>query len=203
MDLYLVAKFRANQLGQPALGQVVQPMVVPFQMLRQLPGQPAPFASVVKDAKKTEGLITAWRKDEKLWLELKRREGRRTHKRRVRLAKADAAELFGRAGAVAGAGLSGVFTQDEAAREIAAYCASLAEPLAISCLVSYRRLSFQDERGELRVTLDTELAYFAEPEGVWSSHAPLLRGACLTFSSSRWPFWPPAFSWPPAARPGF
>ncbi len=35
------------------------------------PGQPAPFATVVKDAKKTEGLFTAWRKDEKLWLELK------------------------------------------------------------------------------------------------------------------------------------
>ncbi|WP_395703100.1 zinc-dependent metalloprotease [Aquabacterium sp.] len=36
-----------------------------------VPGQPAPFASVVKDAKKTEGLFTAWRKDERLWLELK------------------------------------------------------------------------------------------------------------------------------------
>lgn len=110
-----------------------------------------------------------------LWLELKRREGRRTHKRRVRLAKADAAQLFGHAGAAAGVDLSGVFTHDEDAREIAAYRASLAEPLVISCLVSYRRLSFQDTRGELRVTLDTELAYFAEPEGVWSTRAPLVR----------------------------
>lgn len=106
-----------------------------------------------------------------LWLELKRREGRRTHKRRARLAKADAAQLFAGGGAIAGAFSAN--TDDE--REIAAYCASLGEPLAISCLVSYRRLSFQDALGELRVTLDTELAYFAEPEGMWSSRAPLVR----------------------------
>ncbi|MBE7418883.1 MAG: zinc-dependent metalloprotease [Ideonella sp.] len=34
------------------------------------PGQPQPFASVIKDAKKTDGLITLWQKDEKVWLEL-------------------------------------------------------------------------------------------------------------------------------------
>jgi hypothetical protein len=106
-----------------------------------------------------------------LWLELKRREGQRTHKRRVRLAKADAARLFAADGAAASVLAAG--SDDE--REIAQYCAALGEPLAISCLVSYRRLSFQDALGELRVTLDTDLAYFAEPEGVWSSNAPLVR----------------------------
>jgi hypothetical protein len=34
------------------------------------PGSPPPFAVVVKDAKKIEGPLTAWQKDEKLWLEL-------------------------------------------------------------------------------------------------------------------------------------
>ncbi len=36
-----------------------------------LPGQPPPFALVMKDAQKIDGLFTAWRKDEKLWLELR------------------------------------------------------------------------------------------------------------------------------------
>ncbi|HSW06303.1 zinc-dependent metalloprotease [Aquabacterium sp.] len=35
------------------------------------PGQPAPFALVIKDAKKTDGLFPVWRKDEKVWFELK------------------------------------------------------------------------------------------------------------------------------------
>jgi hypothetical protein len=34
------------------------------------PGQPPAFASVIKDAKSTEGLITVWRKDDKIWFEL-------------------------------------------------------------------------------------------------------------------------------------
>ncbi|WP_428424504.1 zinc-dependent metalloprotease [Methylibium sp.] len=35
------------------------------------PGAPPAFALVIKDAKASEGLFTLWRKDEKLWLELK------------------------------------------------------------------------------------------------------------------------------------
>jgi hypothetical protein len=34
-------------------------------------GQPRPFAEVVKDARRTEGFITTWQKDEKVWLELR------------------------------------------------------------------------------------------------------------------------------------
>ena len=36
-----------------------------------VPGQPLPFAVVMKDAKQTSGLFTAWQKDEKVWLELR------------------------------------------------------------------------------------------------------------------------------------
>ena len=36
-----------------------------------VPGQPPAFATVIKDAKKIDGLITLWQKDEKVWLELK------------------------------------------------------------------------------------------------------------------------------------
>ncbi len=35
------------------------------------PGQPPLFATVIKDAKKTDGLFGVWQKDEKVWLELK------------------------------------------------------------------------------------------------------------------------------------
>jgi hypothetical protein len=35
------------------------------------PGQPQPFATVLRDAKKTDGLIAVWQKDDKFWLELK------------------------------------------------------------------------------------------------------------------------------------
>jgi hypothetical protein len=35
------------------------------------PGQPPAFANVIRDAKKSDGLIGFWQKDEKVWLELK------------------------------------------------------------------------------------------------------------------------------------
>jgi hypothetical protein len=34
------------------------------------PGQPRPFADVIKDAKETAGLFRLWQKDEKVWLEI-------------------------------------------------------------------------------------------------------------------------------------
>jgi hypothetical protein len=35
------------------------------------PGSPQPFATVIKDAKQTDGLFTVWQKDDKVWFELK------------------------------------------------------------------------------------------------------------------------------------
>lgn len=35
------------------------------------PSSPQPFATVIKDAKKTDGLFTVWQKDDKVWLELR------------------------------------------------------------------------------------------------------------------------------------
>ncbi len=35
------------------------------------PATPAPFASVIRDAQRIDGLFTLWRKDDKVWLELK------------------------------------------------------------------------------------------------------------------------------------
>lgn len=42
-------------------------------------GAPQPFATVIKDAKTTEGLIPVWRKDEKVWLELSPDAFKRTY----------------------------------------------------------------------------------------------------------------------------
>ena len=35
-----------------------------------VPGQPRPFAEVIKDAKETQGLFRIWQKDEKVWIEI-------------------------------------------------------------------------------------------------------------------------------------
>jgi len=35
------------------------------------PGAPPPFATVIKDAKQIDGLLTLWQKDDKVWIELK------------------------------------------------------------------------------------------------------------------------------------
>jgi hypothetical protein len=35
-----------------------------------MPGQPQPFATVMKDARKIEGALTLWQKDDKVWIEL-------------------------------------------------------------------------------------------------------------------------------------
>ena len=50
----------------PASGAAATAAAVP-----PTPGQPPAFSSVVKDAKKTEGLFGVWQKDDKFWLELK------------------------------------------------------------------------------------------------------------------------------------
>jgi hypothetical protein len=48
----------------------VKPGAAPV-VLPPAPGQPPAFATVIKDAKKTDGLITVWQKEDKVWLELK------------------------------------------------------------------------------------------------------------------------------------
>jgi hypothetical protein len=55
----------ARPPGAAASGVAATPPAAPA------PGQPAPFAVVVKDAIKVDGLFTAWRRDEKVWIELK------------------------------------------------------------------------------------------------------------------------------------
>jgi hypothetical protein len=103
-----------------------------------------------------------------LWFELKRREGDRTFKHRFRLPKCDVPHFF--------AGTAGSTQADDTTRLIESYCKSLDEPLEASCVVSYRRLSWQLPDGTLRVTLDLDLAFFRPSDDLFTRVEPLERG---------------------------
>jgi SPX domain protein involved in polyphosphate accumulation len=117
-----------------------------------------------------------------LWFELKRREGTHTSKRRFRLRKHEV-PLFFNEGRRAPESLvppapgsepppSGV---EESLQEIVDYCQSLREPLEASCLVNYRRLSWQSHDGHLRVTIDLGLSFYAPPPDLWTRERALVR----------------------------
>jgi len=114
-----------------------------------------------------------------LWLELKHREGAVTRKQRIGIPKHDVPAFF----ADGRISEQMVAIQEPAhgpaARAVldavAALCASCAEPLGADCLVNYRRTAWQDDAGSLRVTIDTQLAYFAPPADLWRRDWALVR----------------------------
>jgi hypothetical protein len=114
-----------------------------------------------------------------LWLELKFRDGDRSGKRRIGIPKRDVPGFFAR-GLVTGEmiqlqrplyGAEG----EAVLREIADYCGRYPEPFRADCLVSYRRLPWQDEAGALRVTLDVGLEFYAPPADLWQRDYALVR----------------------------
>jgi len=139
-----------------------------------------------------------------VWIELKVRDGQRSTKRRVCVPKGEVERWFPAAEsdrrALVGAGLA---DGDGAAvaTELARLRVLLGGPLAPSCIVSYRRLSFQDDRAALRITLDHDVCAFAPRAKLWhegevlSRHvlgAPALeQGCCVLEIKSRgaWPAW--------------
>lgn len=113
------------------------------------------------------------RDDAWVWLELKRRQGTRTTKQRLRLYKREVPKFLARKRAVL-ALPKGSSDVTQCVR-IADYCRELGEPLEARCVVNYRRMSYQDPAGELRITVDLDLAFFAPPEGLWNEPGPLSR----------------------------
>ncbi len=58
-------------VGTAAAARPASPASGPAAAALPVPGQPPPFAVVMKDAKKIDGLITVWQKDERVWFELR------------------------------------------------------------------------------------------------------------------------------------
>lgn len=102
-----------------------------------------------------------------LWLELKQREGSTTSKRRIRISRANAANLF--VESRAGQALSQTDEQEQEQREVDAlllHVKQAHEPLEPSVLVSYHRQSFEADAGQLRVTIDRGIAYHRSPKSL-------------------------------------
>ena len=110
-----------------------------------------------------------------LWFELKRRDGTRTSKRRFRLPKRDVAQFFAEGRVTAEALDLAEAGDGESLRDVVRTCTAFAEPLSAVCLVNYRRLSWQSDEGDLRVTFDRGLASFAPPADLWARRQALVR----------------------------
>ncbi|MCX5745304.1 MAG: polyphosphate polymerase domain-containing protein [Proteobacteria bacterium] len=114
-----------------------------------------------------------------LWLELKHREGENSGKRRIGIPKRDVPAFFADATITPEMVKIQEQTYGRDARvvlaAVAELCASCAEPMRADCLVSYRRIAWQDPAGELRVTIDNGLAFYAPPDDLWIRDWALLR----------------------------
>jgi VTC domain len=98
-----------------------------------------------------------------LWLEFKRREGTSSFKDRKRVPRAQLS------------GLLAVLAREQPAASIAFADAWLPEsPVRPTVAVNYRRLSWQDARGTLRLTLDLDVAFYEPPSSLGANvDAPL------------------------------
>ena len=114
-----------------------------------------------------------------LWLELKHKDQAFTGKRRIGIPKQDVPAFFteGRITTEMVDIQTQAYGSDARAvlDAVADLCAKCAEPLRADCLVNYRRTAWQDEAGELRVTIDTGLAFYAPPDDLWSRSWALVR----------------------------
>jgi hypothetical protein len=109
--------------------------------------------------------------DAKIWLELKRRITSQTLKHRFQIAKREVPAFLRGARGPAGEASQPV---DSERQHIANYCHGVGEPLSASCLVNYRRLSFQDPDAMLRVTIDLDVTFYAPPADLWTRKCALL-----------------------------
>jgi hypothetical protein len=131
-----------------------------------------------------------------VWLELKFRDGNRTGKRRLPIPRPYVPEVIASltndpAARARSSPAPAVVSQDfesdaltpapapiwdeNILREIRTFCARYPERLRADCLVHYRRLPWQDDEAELRVTLDVGVEFFAPPKDLWGSHQALVR----------------------------
>ncbi|HYQ18709.1 MAG TPA: polyphosphate polymerase domain-containing protein [Polyangiaceae bacterium] len=101
-----------------------------------------------------------------IWLELKRRSGARTQKHRVRLSKSALERWLYEGGELSRGDYAG---READAQVLQAYFDSTAESFEPTCLVNYQRCSWQSADGQLRLTLDSNLAFYAPPSDLFRS----------------------------------
>lgn len=111
-----------------------------------------------------------------VWLELKRRSGARTQKHRIRVSKRVLSRWLEERGGLDRGDYVG---RDADARVLQDYLAAERERLVPASVVNYQRCSWQSEEGDLRVTLDSDLAFFEPPRDLFGRPS-LLREALGT-----------------------
>jgi hypothetical protein len=57
--------------------------------------------------------------------------------------------------------------------EVSQLCQHYGEPFSVDCIVNYRRIAWQDTEGQLRLTLDRDVGFFAAPSDVWTRNFAL------------------------------
>jgi len=114
-----------------------------------------------------------------LWLELKSRKGAHTGKQRIGIPKRDVPVFFtqGRVTPEMIAIQERTYASEASnvLASIAELCRCCTQPLRADCLVNYRRTAWQDHAGDLRVTIDNGLAFFAPPADLWDRDWALVR----------------------------
>lgn len=117
--------------------------------------------------------------DPVLWFELKTKHGHQVNKRRFGLPKAQVPSFLHR----------GTISSDiiavqreqygdkayEFVQEVAQLCHESHHPFEVDCLVNYRRSAWQDDAGELRITLDQRVSFFHPPQDLWTRKTALIR----------------------------
>jgi hypothetical protein len=108
-----------------------------------------------------------------LWFELKHRSGVRTQKHRVRLSKGALWSWLGQRGEPSRADYVG---READARVLQQFLDAEPEPLEPISVVNYQRCSWQSDDGELRVTLDSNLAFYAPTPQLFERRSLLREG---------------------------
>ncbi|TPV92386.1 MAG: VTC domain-containing protein [Myxococcales bacterium FL481] len=126
------------------------------------------FPSMTEVATDTQQLVFGARV---LWLETKRRIGQRTTKNRFGVPKADLLAFFRDSRITEEMVGIQMAEYGDAAEDVVADLAELCRPydspLRADCLVNYRRRAWQDPHAKLRVTIDSQLAFYLPPDDLW------------------------------------
>ena len=112
-----------------------------------------------------------------LWFEIKRRDGSRTRSSASACPSATWRCSSPRGGSRPRRWRSRRRGREPARRRCEIVSARSASRCRAVCLVNYRRLSWQSDEGDLRVTLDRGLASFAPPADLWARRQALVRSA--------------------------